>query len=201
MQLKPLAQAIGPRRGRGVTMIEVLVALVVTTIGLLGIAKMQALAIASTRVSSMRSLISIEASSLASAMHANRVYWGYWATVNGAFAANVTAAQGGGTVTGSLSYGSQNCQSSACTGPTATPGAQMAAYDLWQWGGALYNVMPRSTGAVSCTQTPATATQAAQTVCTITVNWTETNVSMNAATQYASGQQTVQQSFTLMVQP
>ena len=60
---------------RGFSLIEVLVALVVVSIGLLGIAKMQAIAYSSTGVASKRSLAAIEAASLASSMHANRAYW------------------------------------------------------------------------------------------------------------------------------
>jgi type IV pilus assembly protein PilV len=52
-----------------------MVALVITAIGLLGIAKIQALAYASTGSSSLRSLVALQASSLAAAMHANRNYW------------------------------------------------------------------------------------------------------------------------------
>jgi prepilin-type N-terminal cleavage/methylation domain-containing protein len=60
---------------RGFSLIEVLVALIVVSVGLLGIAKMQAVAYSSTGVASKRSLAAIEAASLASSMHANRAYW------------------------------------------------------------------------------------------------------------------------------
>ena len=101
--MKIRAPRSAPASNRGVSLLEVLIALVVISIGLLGIAKMQALAIASTRVSSMRSLISIEASSLASAIHANRLYWtgptvGSVATT---FEVDITSGSGGGTVTSS----------------------------------------------------------------------------------------------------
>jgi type IV pilus assembly protein PilV len=196
MLMKLRVRTMALRSIHGVTMIEVLVTMVVTSIGLLGIAKMQALAISSTRVSSMRSLISIEASSLASAIHANRVYW---SKVASPFSVGVTATSGGGTINANatdsaLNATIQNCKSTSCAGPTNDPGAQMAAYDLWQWGGALYNVMPTSTGTVACSGT-------SPLVCTITVNWTENYVSMNAATQYTSGTQSQSQSFTLAVQP
>ncbi len=62
---------------QGFSLVEVMVALVVLSIGLLGIAKMQALSLSSTTIASMRSLAALEASSLAAAMHENR---GYWAT-------------------------------------------------------------------------------------------------------------------------
>ena len=60
---------------RGFSLIEVLVALIVVSIGLLGIAKMQAIAFSSTGVASKRTLAAIQAASLASSMHANRAYW------------------------------------------------------------------------------------------------------------------------------
>src|ERR1700743_819427 len=59
----------------GFTLIEVMVALIIIAIGMLGIAKMQALALSTTESSGVRSLVAIEAASLASSMHANRDYW------------------------------------------------------------------------------------------------------------------------------
>jgi type IV pilus assembly protein PilV len=185
--MKTCASSIAGLSNRGVSLVEVLVTLVVVSIGMLGIAKMQALAIVSTRISSMRSLIAVQASSLASSMHANRVYWSTVGPNN--LQVSVASGTGVGTITSStdssLQASSTNCQTAQCVG------APMAEYDLLQWGGALYNVMPTSTGSVSCSGT--------QTVCTITVSWTESYVGMNSNTQYANGTQA--QTYTLMVQP
>src|ERR1700727_3977341 len=63
------AAGIGYRRARGFSLMEVIVALVVSPVGLLGLAKMEALAMSSTGVASSRSLAAIEASSLAAATH------------------------------------------------------------------------------------------------------------------------------------
>ena len=60
---------------RGFTLLEVMVSLVVTSIGLLGIAKLQALAYASTGSASVRSLVALQAAGLAASMHADRGYW------------------------------------------------------------------------------------------------------------------------------
>ena len=60
---------------RGFSLVEVMVALVICSIGLLGLAKLEALALSSTGVASGRALASLEASSLAAAMHANPGYW------------------------------------------------------------------------------------------------------------------------------
>jgi len=173
---------------RGMTLIEVLVALVVISIGLLGIAKMQALAISSTRVSSVRSLIAIEAASLASAMHANRLYWGSVATAASTFTAGVSGPAITASSDPNLTYTS-DCSAASCMAVTGVP---VAAYDLTQWGAALQGVMPTSSGTVACSGTPVT--------CTITVNWQESYVGMNAATQYVNQAPTAL-SYTLLVQP
>jgi len=182
-------------RNKGVTLIEVLIALVITAIGLLGIAKMQALAISSTRISTVRSLFAIEAASLASSMHSNRVYWTQVGIGVPTFQASVT----GGAITNASDVAlltampdwPTHCATTVCVG------APMAEYDLLNWGAALQNVMATATGTVECAGTPAT--------CTISVNWTETYVGLNTATQYTSNQGAqpapTPVSYSLVVQP
>ena len=67
MRLPPIA-----RKMTGFSLIEVLVALMVISVGLLGIAKMQALSQSNTQTSGSRAIASILSASLASAMHANK---------------------------------------------------------------------------------------------------------------------------------
>ena len=79
---------------RGFTLIEVMVALIIISIGMLGIAKMQGLALSSTNASRSRALASIEASSLASAMQANRAYW----SASGSLPGTITVTTSAGVV-------------------------------------------------------------------------------------------------------
>src|ERR1700743_3298461 len=62
-------------RAAGFSLVEVMVALIVLSVGLLGIAKMQGLALSSTTSARMRSIAALEASSIASTMSADRSYW------------------------------------------------------------------------------------------------------------------------------
>jgi type IV pilus assembly protein PilV len=176
-------------RSRGVSLIEVLIALVIVSIGLLGIAKMQALAIASTRGSSTRSLIAIEAASLAAEMHADRIYWSNVATAATTFSASVTTVNGVGTIAAStdsnLTTQSTNCVTNTCAGT----GVALAAYDLAAWGLALNNIVNGATANVLCS--------GASVACTITVSWTENMVGMNTNTQWTPGNGTAQQTQTL----
>src|SRR5262249_11240834 len=78
LQLKgslPMNAKRSLRAYRGFSLVEVMVALAITAVGLLGLAKMESLAVSSTQVASARSLAAIQASSLAAAMHANPGYW------------------------------------------------------------------------------------------------------------------------------
>lgn len=168
------------RRSVGFSLIEVMVALVVTSIGLLGLAKMESLAISSTSVAGSRSIAAIEASSLAASMHANP---GYWA---GGFAPAVTtvsAANNFSAATPCLTAGASSCA------PAAT-----AAYDLQQWAAALQAVLPGYYATINCTTTvgiPVT--------CTIQIQWAENAV---AANSYQSNIGSLAQpTYTLFVQP
>src|SRR5882762_10823187 len=80
---------------RGFGLIEVLIAVLVVAIGLLGFAKMQALAVGSTRSSGTRAIVALQTSALAAAMRANEAYWAAGLapatfTVNGAVLSDST---------------------------------------------------------------------------------------------------------------
>jgi type IV pilus assembly protein PilV len=150
------------RRGRGFSLVEVLVALVVLSVGLLGIAKMQALALSSTTGASSRSLAAIEASSLADAMRANRVYWASNASIT--TPVTVTLA----TVTNAPAAIPTTC--SPCTAPA------LAAYDLQQWATALNALLPNDQATVTCAATTPIS-------CTIQITWSEKSVAIDANEQ------------------
>lgn len=181
-------------RARGFSLIEVLIALLVISIGLLGIAKMQALALANTNGGRLRALASIEAASLAATMQAERNYWGNLTatetvTVTGAGgSATVSSAQDGtfnATVTCPASTAAASTTVSACGGSgtlnctsTATPctAQKMAAYDMQQWAGRLQEVMGTSAAQILCTYNTTLPVS-----CQITVNWAEETVNANAS--------------------
>jgi type IV pilus assembly protein PilV len=180
---------------RGFTLIEVLVALIITAIGLLGIAKIQALAYANTGSASVRSLVAIQAAGLASAMHANRSYWAAGAapasfTITGSSTGTVfsdTTLAGTGT-------GANDCMLGGALAP-CTP-ASMAAFDLHTWARALNaqlgNSNPITTIACPTGVTPVN--------CTIVVTWNEKSVALNAEAA-ATTTATFAPTYTLYVQP
>jgi type IV pilus assembly protein PilV len=174
-------------RSRGFNLIEAMVAVVIISVGLLGIAKMQALALASTGSAKMRSLAALEAASLAAALRADRQYW-----------SNITAAT---TVTfqdGAVKTSSDGTLLSAAVCETAgacTTTTDMVAYNLRKWDADLATQMPRHLATLTCTAGAATAPVS----CTVQLNWAENRVALDS--QVDSTKTTLTNSYTLYVEP
>jgi type IV pilus assembly protein PilV len=171
---------------RGFSLMEVMVALVVTTIGLLGLAKMESLALSSTGVASARSLAAIEASSMAAAMHANPGYW----------------ADGGMTQPSIVISNAVNPYSTAAScydvpGASSCGPAAMAAYDLQQWAVALNNVLPGYVATIACSPSVSNV----PVTCTITLQWAENAVASNAQQTQAQMSSLTTPTYVLYVQP
>lgn len=167
------------RRGQsGFSLIEVMVALIVTSIGLLGLAKMESLALSSTSVASSRSLAAIQAASLAASMHANPGYW----------------ASGLAPATTTVNASNNFSTAGACTtaGTTACAPNLMSQYDLQQWAAALNAVLPGYTALITCSTTGFPVT------CTIQINWAENAVAANTS---QTNMTLTQPTYTLFVQP
>jgi type IV pilus assembly protein PilV len=202
------ARASARARTGGFTLLEVMVALVITAIGLLGIAKIQALAYASTGTASVRSLVAIQASGLAASMHADRAYWS-----TGAAPVPITITSSGTGTNFLISDNYLNTQASTATfcqqggGGAPCSAAQMASYDLRTWAtalnaaGMLGNLNPVTT--ITCPV-------AVPVTCTIQITWNERAVSINnqgaantqvATSGTANGSGTFNPTYILYVEP
>lgn len=184
------------RCSAGFSLIEVMIALVVVSIGMLGLAKMESLALASADVSGMRTIAAIEASSLASMMHADHDYWGRaLAPVN---PVTVTFVSNTVNIVGdtNLATTGNNC---TVTGSTSCNVSQMAAYDLHNWGATLGTLLPGYTATIACTPGTLAASPPTPVTCTITINWVENAVAANA--QQTNLAVLAKPTYTLNVQP
>ncbi len=164
----------GPRRARisGFSLVEVLVALVVTSIGLLGIAKMGTVALATTDVAGKRTIAAIEASSLAAMMHANR---GYWASASATTSAQITWAGTAPSISDTVLAAAASCTTAS---PNSCSTPALAAYDVQDWATKLSTLLPGYTANIACTPTVNPVT------CTIQISWMEHVV---AANRYQTG--------------
>lgn len=154
----------------GFSLVEVMVALLVISIGMLGVAKMQALALSSTGTAKMRSLASIEAASLASTIHADR---SYWATLGTALTVTVSSAGAVASAQDATLNSTAAARPAACTTvPPGTPctAAQIAAQDLGEWADGIIGVLPpNSASTITCRAVTATV----PVECSIGIRWTE----------------------------
>ena len=182
------------RACRGFSLVEVMVALTITAVGLLGLAKMESLAVSSTKVALARSLAAIQASSLAAAMHANPGYWA--AGVVPTTPTTVTLSGGALTVVSDDPVLAAAATAPACItpGPTSCTPQAMAAYDLQEWAGALQTLLPGSFSTITCSALDTTPV-----TCTIQIQWTENAVAANGLQTNMNALQTP--TYTLYVQP
>ncbi len=133
---------------KGFTLIEVLVALVVLSVGLMGIAALYAQSMGAGRTAHYRTQAVTLAADIADRIRVNRL------------AGNAYAG----------AAGDNNCDADGGVLPNdCTPG-QLAAHDLLRWQANVAQVLPGGVGAVAFNPITIPATY------TITVTWTEVNV-------------------------
>jgi type IV pilus assembly protein PilV len=195
-------------RPGGFSLVEVMVAVVVICVGLLGIAKMQALALSNTTTSRLRALAAFEAASLASAMHSNRQYWGGPTppVITNLNAGAIVSSDGAlsGTATGYLG------NPLACVGNNSgipkCAALNLAASDLANWTNDMNALLPNPTASIACPPVIGNV----PTSCTIQISWTERAVDLNQqgpafaaanCTGLAQGQCFERPTYTLYVEP
>jgi type IV pilus assembly protein PilV len=135
---------------RGFSLVEIMVAVVVICVGLLGIAKMQALAVSSTTTARLRAMAAFQAASLASVMQSNRVYWASAAAV----ANSPVTIQGTAVTPAALVQATNACIVTTVSAVPACPGTagalQLAGFDLARWANALTGLLPNLTTTITC---------------------------------------------------
>jgi type IV pilus assembly protein PilV len=188
----PVRRCTGHHRERGFSLFEVLVTLVVLGVGLLGIAKMQALALSSTGVASMRSLAALEASSLAASMRADRAFWAQGGVAPGPLGITVT----GTVISDPVLAAPADCTTAGGVNPPNCPPATLAAYDLQSWAAAVNRLLPGPVSTIICS-----TTVNAPVDCTIQISWGENAVAMNSQGTSTAGATFNVPTYTLYVEP
>ncbi len=147
----------------GFTLIEVLVAIVVLSLGLLGLAGLQAASLRNNQAAYYRGIATQQAYDMADRMRANL------AGVSAGNYNNITA-----TIPAD-----PGCFSSGCTA------ANMAITDHFQWNTANAALLPNGVGSVACTAGAACAAGGDWSF-DITVSWTERSEAGNATQSFVT---------------
>ncbi len=135
----------------GFSLFEVLVALVILAIGMLGIARMLMIAHKSNSSSYLKQQSIQSAYDIVDHIRANRQ-----AAINGNYAVNNLVTSGSPTIP---SAPSTNCDSASCSS------TQLANYDTWHWLATSVSQLPNGCGSIS------TAAAGINTLITVTIQW------------------------------
>lgn len=176
----------------GFSLVEVMVAVVVICVGLLGIAKMQALSLSNTTTSRQRALAALQAASIASAMHSNRQYWANPAVANFSVSIQSSASSVGTPASNDAALLAQlqtnllglpnslkDCIDTVSSTTPKCPAVRLAAFDLTRWWvNSLNPMLPNATATISCPQP--VAGNPSPVACTVTITWTEKAVAVNS---------------------
>jgi len=177
-------------RQKGASLIEVLIAILIVAVGVLGLTKMQALTISNTQVSGARALVAMQASSLGALMHSNKGYWQVkLGNIANCMAASCTLT---GSSTSKFGTPPSSCSSTSTCLPTA-----MAAYDINNWMAQMNQNIPGYTTIISCD-----GNLTMPVTCSIEITWLEKQAGGGTATaSIAAATPAVAQAYYLYVQP
>ena len=165
-----------PFRNRGFTLLEVLIAVLVFSLGLLGLASLMVMSVKTNHSAYLRTQASFLAQSMADRMRANSQ--AIWATTyNGAYPA-------GGI--------------NPCGGGIACSSANVAARDKFYWSQQLTDLLPNAAATIACVPTAGIVTPNLVAnppyngLCSMQISWNESSLSHAAA---------VTQTFAWVFQP
>lgn len=153
-------------RQRGFTLLEVLISVLVFSIGLLGVAGLMVLSVRTNHSAFLRTQASFLAESMAERMRTNL---GYVDQYNGTYNTSTDA-----------TTPPTDCRAGACTP------VQLAAYDRWIWNQQLVDHLPAPTAIIDCDDLPPrpgyAGSQPYGGLCEMTITWTEADLSQTGGT-------------------
>lgn len=179
------ASAIG-----GFSLIEVMVSVLIISLAILGTTGLLIKGVSNAKTSSLRSVAAMQASSLASAMYSNRIFWANRTQALGFASENTTftSVSSAIPVTATLADG---CNAAECTP------AQLAAADVNAWVHSIASALPGAKSDVSC---PQVADDVAHN-CLIRITWIEKFIDTSTSASTPATATSGERSYFLHVEP
>ena len=163
------------RHTNGFTLLEVLIALLIFSLGLMGLAGLLIVSVQTNHSAYLRTQASFLAQTMADRMRANIL--GVW---NGNYAGTFNSSTSGSTGT-------------SCLGATSCGTAAIANRDGLVWSNQLASFLPNPNATIACAPTGAAPSADNLTklppytgLCTITIGWTEASLDKGTATTVAT---------------
>ena len=193
------------RRGQdGFTLVELLVTMLIVTVGLLGLAKMQAAAVSNTSLSRTRALMTYQAESLAGMIRANK---GFWVTTGSPAVWPAFAVSSAGVASDTGMTNGGGCVNT--TGAAQCSPDRLAHDDMYTWAatfndGTAASAFQGASASIACVPAPPATTCAANPSVPngydITLTWNQKIVGVNRSTINSSSM-TQPVSMVMHVQP
>lgn len=170
----PLFAPTPLNRQAGFTLIEILVAMVVLSLGLLGLAGLQASSLRNNQIAYYRGLAAQQANDMADRMRANL--------------AGVSAGQYDDLNDDTLDPGEMPTDPGCFTSESGCSAAQMAQTDYAQWYRNNAALLPNGTGEVACEvgESAGCASSGANWTFTVTITWSERGDAGTAVQSYVT---------------
>ena len=197
----PRCNAVAPVRTRhhptrraaglyGFSLVEVMVAVLISSTGILGLLGMQSIAARNMQSARTRSVVALQATSLAAAMHSNTAYWAF-AVAPANFSMSGTSISEAGN---RLNRPDINCISDLSSPTGSCTPEDLATFDLATWTKSMNQLVPGYLANSVCGIDDTRPFS-----CSLTISWNE-RFARNTTT-VDSLATSGQQSFTLYIQP
>ena len=193
------------RQEGGFTLIELMITVLIVTVGLLGLAKLQATAVSNTAAARTRALMTYQAESLAGMIRANK---GFWVTSGSAAVDRWFKVNAAGVASDSGQMAKKGASGSCIDTGTCTP-ENLAWDDMYTWAAAFNNgtatsAFPGAQASIACvpvTGSNCTANPASPHGFDITLTWDQKQVAMNRSTATTAATAASSVSIVMHVQP
>jgi len=175
---------------RGFTLIEVLIAMLIASIAVIGLVGMQAMAVASTQGARVRTLVTLQANSMAASMQGNTAFWTAGIAPDSFTLMGTVITDASGRLNTS-----RNCVFTAISIPPCSP-AEVAGFDVQKWAASMSRMVPGFASTLHCAGSATTPFS-----CVLNIGWDEHYATRGTQAEADSAATAGRRTYTLYIAP